>query len=174
MRFEIAGARFAPALGLQPLDVGDRLLEQVAKNRDRHLAPVVPLPKLRNIRRQFLRQYKRIGYRVFGEQAAVVGIDVEIFVAAIHGPEKGQEVLPNRLRQRTCFSLRRPAEEARPAGRIGSLGEGDEENAVEDFLRTFDGLEHRSFGPSPELVRKSISRSRRPLYWLYSSSVMSL
>ena len=60
--------------------------------------------------------------------------------------KRARKFSPNRLRQELAFLcgglLKKLVRQE-----IGSLCEGDEENAVEDFLRNFDGLEHRKLWP---------------------------
>ena len=132
------GRRFALALGLQPFDVGDRLLENMAENGDRHFAPIVPLAELGDILRERVRQDERVGERVFCEQAAIIGPDRRD--VRCRGRRRGTSA--RKLFQIGCgieFVLLLGGVLQQPVRqKIGALGEGDEEDSVEDFLRGLD------------------------------------
>jgi hypothetical protein len=63
------GRRLAASFGPQPLDVGDRLLENMAD----HFPAVIPVPEFGDILRQLLRQDERVDERVIGEEPPLYG-----------------------------------------------------------------------------------------------------
>ena len=109
LAFRDGGRRLALAVRLQLLDVGDRLLENMAEDGDRHFAPIIPLAELRDVLRQRIRQHERVGNFVLRKEAAVIRPDRQPFVAAIDGAEKRAENSSRSAAARTCFDpLRHP------------------------------------------------------------------
>ena len=130
---------------MQPLQVVDRLLEDVAE--DVH----VDQPRLGRLGSllggsvvvggQFLEaaadlvgHVQRVEAGVVGEEAAVVGRDVEARVAEVDRPEQAPEVLPDGpgiVGVGVLIGLRDRLRGQKPA----VLAEGAEEDPVEDLLR---------------------------------------
>ena len=79
----------------QPLDIGDRLLEDVTENGDRHVAAIVPIGERGELFGQVIRQNDLVGNGIGSEQAAVIGPDAAALVANVDLVEEGPENCSN-------------------------------------------------------------------------------
>ena len=154
---------FTPAFGAKLFKVGDRLLEDMPQYRDRYVAAVVPLAKLAKFFRKLIRQFEPVRNRIGGKQAAIIGPDIEFFVALIHIAEQGLKVPPPWLRKEFISSAQGTLDEP-VRQQTGALGERDEKNASRGFCASSIAADKVSLGPSEAPVKKLISRSRNPLY----------
>ncbi len=71
------------------------------------------------------------------EQAAVIWRNVHVVIAFVDLTKEAEKIAPDRLRVELVARLERGFEQI-AAHQFAPLGEGDEENAVEDFLRWLD------------------------------------
>ena len=140
----------AARLRLQALDVGDRLLEDVAEDGDGNLrGEVVPADRVKAFA-DGIGQAQRVDRGIGLEQAAIVARDPQRLAALVDRLEQAEEIVPDRARV-----VRIPVLEGVAEGvarqEPGVLGEGDEEHAVEDLLGGGDPgerIEPRVGGPN--------------------------
>ena len=138
LAFRDLGRRLAATLGLEPFDVGDGLLEDVAEHGDRHFAPVVPGAERCDVFGEAVGQQQGVDDGIVGEQAAVVGRYRHVVLAAIDQAEEPDEILPDRQRIEFILRFQRPFEQA-IRQQVRAFGEGDEQNPVENLLGDLDG-----------------------------------
>ena len=108
--------------------------------------PIVPVAERGDVLGERFGQNERVDERVMGEQAAVVGRDVHVVIALVDAAEETEEVAPHRLRIEFVDRLERPFEQA-VAHQVAALGEGDEQDAVENLLRRLDRRGQRELRP---------------------------
>ena len=138
----------------EPLQVGDRLLEDVAEDVDVHELgagrlvgvvgrlvgrPVVVGGEVLEVAAHLVGDGEPVEIGIVGEQPAVVGRDVQGGVADVDGPEQAPEILPDRPRVVGVAVL---------VGFVDGFGgqeppvlaEGTEQDAVEELLRAGQDL----------------------------------
>ncbi len=127
----------APRLRLQPFDVGDRLLEDVAEDGDGDLRGEVVAADRMEAFADGIRQAQPVDRGIGLEQAAIVARDPQRLAALVDRLEQADEIVPDRARVVRVPGLEGVAEGV-ARQEPGVLGEGDEEHAVEDLLRGGD------------------------------------
>ena len=96
---------------------------------------------------------ERVDERVMGEEAAVVRRNIHVVIALVDLAEETEEIAPDRLGVPLVARLPRPIQQA-VAHEVAPLREGDEENAVEDFLRRLYRRTERELRPVGGIFEK--------------------
>ena len=155
----------APAFGLEFLDIGDRLLEDMAQHGHRDFVLVVPLAEARDLLGQFIGQDQCIRHVVPRKQPAIISGNAHFaagtVVAAIHIGKQGEKVFPDRLGQKVVFLLGCQLQQFF-GQQVGALRKSDEQDSVEDFLGHLDGGEHgkhRAIRPIGQKIDETIPQA---------------
>ena len=129
--------RLAPDAGADRFQVADGLLEDMAEDVDVQVGVVVVAGQAQHAFQRGVGDVERVQRRVFGEQAAVVAVDLHGRMAPVHRPEQPAQLLPARYRHKARALRRQGRAQHLARQQPGVLAKADEQHPVEEFLRLF-------------------------------------